>query len=418
MADADFTELRTQEPERAGLKRVLSLPLVVLYGVGVTVGAGIYVLIGVTVSVAGTHAPVSFLLAAVVVALSAASFAELSCRYPLSAGEAAYVQAGFGSKRLALLVGLLVIASATVSSSAISIGASGYIAEFVPLPEKVLVAAVVVMMAGVAAWGIMESVSFAALFTVVEVAGLMAIIVAGLYADPELVTRLGDVVPPLGDVAPWIAVYGAGLLAFFAFVGFEDIVNLAEEVVEPKRTLPWAIFLTLVLSTLIYIGVVSVAVLSVPLDALADAKAPLSFVFTEISGLPPAAISAIAIVATLNGVVVQIVMASRVLYGLAQQGNAPALLARVNALTRTPLMATGAVGVLILILSLFFPLRNLAEATSLIVLVVFVFVNASLSLLKWRGTAPPEKAFTVPLAVPLLGCMSCLLMLIGGLLGV
>ncbi len=409
------TEAAGGLPERAGLRRVLSLPLVVLYGVGVTVGAGIYVLIGVTVSAAGLYAPLSFLLAATVVALSAASFAELSCRYPLSAGEAAYVQAGFGSKRLALIIGLMVIASATVSSSAISIGAAGYVSEFVPLPDKVLVAAIVLLMAGVAAWGIMESVSFAALFTIVEVGGLLAIIVAGLYADPLLVMRMSEIVPPFTEAAPWFAVYGAGLLAFFAFVGFEDIVNLAEEVKEPRRTLPWAIFLTLVISTVIYILVVSVAVLSVPLPALAESKAPLSYVFTEITGLSPAAISAIAIVATLNGVIVQIVMASRVLYGLANQGNAPQLLARINPLTRTPLLATGLVGALILSLALFFPLRDLAEVTSLIVLAIFVFVNASLVLLKWRKTPPPDGAFKVPLLVPVLGCASCLFVLAGGL---
>ena len=149
----------------------------------------------------------------------------------------------------------------------------------------------------------MESVTFTGLFTLIEVAGLLAIVAAGLLNDPTLVFKLKTVIPPLGDSAPWLAVYGSGLLAFFAFVGFEDIVNLAEETHEPRKTLPWAIFLTLLVSTLIYVAVVSVAVLSVSTTDLAASKAPLGLVFHEITGMSSIAINAIAIVATLNGVI-------------------------------------------------------------------------------------------------------------------
>ncbi|NNF79105.1 MAG: amino acid permease [Rhizobiales bacterium] len=398
------------------LKRALSLPLVVLYGIGVTVGAGIYVLIGVTAGKAGVYAPFAFMLAAAVVALSAASFAELSCRFPVSAGEAAYVQEGFRSKRLSLVVGLLVITSAIVSSSAISIGAMGYILEFIKGPENLIIAAVVLAMGAVAAWGIMESVTFASLFTIIEVAGLLVIVAAGFYNDPDLVFRLHAVIPPLGDSAPWIAVYGSGLLAFFAFVGFEDIVNLAEETREPRKTLPWAIFLTLAVSTLIYVLVVTVAVLSVPIESLATSRAPLGFVFHSITGMPSIAISTIAIVATLNGVIVQIIMASRVLYGLARQGNVPAMFGKVSPLTRTPLVATATVVGLILILALFFPLQHLAEMTSRVVLTIFALVNVALFLIKRRKSPPPEDAFTVSIWVPVLGFLSCLFVLAGGFL--
>ncbi len=400
------------------LNRALSLPLVVLYGIGVTVGAGIYVLIGVTAGKAGVYAPFAFLLAAAVVALSAGSFAEMAGRLPVSAGEAAYVQEGFRSKHLALAVGLLVITSAIVSSAAISIGAMGYILEFVDVPEVAIIAFVVLAMGAIAAWGIMESVTFASLFTLIEVAGLLAIVVAGLLNDPTLVFKLKTVVPPLGDSAPWLAVYGSGLLAFFAFVGFEDIVNLAEETREPRKTLPWAIFLTLVVSTLIYVAVVSVAVLSVSTTELAASKAPLGLVFHEITGLSSIAINAIAIVATLNGVIVQIIMASRVLYGLARQNSIPEVFGTVNPVTRTPLVATGTVVGLILFLALFFPLEHLAEMTSRVVLTIFALVNVALFLIKRRGTPAPEGAFTVGIWVPIAGFVSCLFVLAGGLFGV
>ena len=159
------------------LRRSLSLPLVVLYGVGVTIGAGIYVLLGATAGKAGIHAPVSFAMAAIVMAFSAATFAELSARLPVSAGEAAYVRAGFGSAGLSLLVGCLVISSGVVSSAAITVGSIGYIQEFLDLDRYVLVPVILLFMGGVAAWGIKESVTFASLFTLVEAGALVAIIV-------------------------------------------------------------------------------------------------------------------------------------------------------------------------------------------------------------------------------------------------
>ena len=256
-------ELNSGE-KRPRLRRRLTLPLLVLYGLGVTIGAGIYVLVGTTAGRAGIYAPSAFVVAAVVMALTAASFAELSGRYPVSAGEAAYVRAGFRSDLIAIFTGLLVILAGIVSSAAISIGSTGYIRELIDLPQNVLVPMVVLAMGAVAAWGILESVLFAALFTVIEAGGLIAIIVLGFGSDPDLVTRLPDLLPPLFEPGVWSGIASAGLLAFFAFIGFEDLVNVAEETRNPKKTMPWAIFLTLVISTVIYFLVASIAVLTVP----------------------------------------------------------------------------------------------------------------------------------------------------------
>jgi len=396
------------------LRRSLSLPLVVLYGLGVTIGAGIYVLLGATAGRAGLYAPVSFILAAIVMGFSAASFAEMSARFPVSAGEAAYVRAGLKSNALSTVVGFLVIASGVVSSSAITVGATGYIREFADVPVAVLVVAIVAVLGVIAAWGIMQSVLFASLFTIFEAGALAAIVAVGIYANPGLLGELPRVIPPPGDLAAWAGVSSAGLLAFFAFIGFEDIVNLAEEVKEPERTLPWAIFLTLVLGTVFYFSVTAVAILSVPLDELAASPAPLSFVFGHITGASPVVITLIAIVATLNGVIIQIIMASRVLYGLAKQGSIPALFANINRRTRTPLIATGAVTAIVLLLALTAPLENLAEWTSRIVLVIFSLVNLSLFVLKRRGSPPPDGAFAVALWVPVGGFVTCVCLLVSG----
>lgn len=399
------------------LRRSLGLGLVVLYGLGVTIGAGIYVLLSAAAQKAGVHAPMAFVCASVVMGFSAASFAELSARIPVSAGEAAYVHLGFGSRKLSALVGFLVIASGTVSSAAIAAGSTGYIREFVDVPPSFLVVVIVLMLSAVAAWGIVESVLFAGIFTVFEAGALLVIVGAGVWNEPQILNELPRIVPSLGDSAAWAGIAGAGLLAFFAFIGFEDMVNLAEEVKQPERTLPRAIFLTLFLGTLLYFMVTAVAVLAVPVGELATSEAPLSFVFERITGASPALITIIAIAATLNGVVIQIVMASRVLYGLAKQGSIPAPFARVDPRTQTPLIATGTVAAAVMLLALLVPLENLAEWTSRIVLVVFTLVNASLILIKRKGTPPPEGAFTVRVWVPVLGVVTCIALLAAGWLG-
>lgn len=393
------------------LKRTLTLPLLVLYGLGVTIGAGIYVLVGATVGRAGIHAPLSFVLAALVMAPSACAFAEMACRYPVSAGEAAYVRAGLASAALAVLVGLLVVGSGVVSAATVSIGAVGYLRVFIDVPQPVLVPLVVLAMGGVAAWGILQSVTLAAIFTLIEIGGLLLIIGGGLTGGTDAVADLGAILPSMDSPAPWIGIAGAGLLAFFAFVGFEDMVNVAEEVKRPERTMPAAIFLTLAVSTLMYVLVVTVAVLRVPVDELAASTAPLGLVFERVTGLTPALISAIAVVATLNGVIVQIIMASRVLYGLACQGSLPALLRRVNPVTQTPLLATALVVGIVLLLAMAFPLEGLAETTSRFTLSVFALVNVALLNLKRRGVPAPPGSYTVPAWVPFVGVVSCVLLL-------
>jgi len=395
-----------------GLKRVLGLTLVVLYGLGVTIGAGIYVLIGATAGQAGIYAPVSFCIAALVMAPTAASFAELSSRMPVSAGEAAYVREGLKSRGLALIVGLLVVTAGIVSAAAVAIGAAGYISVFIEAPDGLIISLVVLAMGLAAAWGIMESVSLAGVLTLIEIGGLILIVVAGIGTDPSIVLRFGEIVPSSFDPLIWSGIFSAGLLAFFAFIGFEDLVNIAEEVKEPLKVLPWAIFLTLGLSTLIYVCVVAVAVLSVPLEDLAASKAPLGFVYERVTGGSPLVIGAIAIMATLNGIIVQMIMASRVLYGLSVQGNLPGILSKVSPLTRTPLIATALVAALILVLALAFPIEGLAEITSRVTLTIFSLVNLALLRLKLREDAPPEGIFTVGLWVPVVGLSASLLLLV------
>ena len=411
-------EAKGTSPTRArpALVRSLNMPLAVLFGLGVTIGAGIYVLIGATAGRAGMHAPLAFLLAGLVMAPTAASFAEFASRMPVSAGEAAYVRAGFGSERLALLIGLMVVAVGMISAAAIAKGSAGYFREFVGLPTVAIITGVVLLMGAVAAWGIMQSVAIAGLMTLIEIGGLLVIIFYGATRSPDLITHIPAIWIGLDSFAAVTGVLSASLLAFFAFIGFEGLANIAEEVKDPQRTLPKAIFLTLAISTLLYILIVWIALVSVPRDELAAARAPLSLVFQRVTGASPFAISAIAIVATVNGIIALMVMASRVIYGMADRQMLPSGLAHVSPRTRTPTNATALVVVGVLVLALAFPLEELAETTSRLTLVIFAFVNAALVLLKRKGDPLTAGTFSVPIAVPIAGCVLCVALLFGGLL--
>ena len=394
------------------LVRSLTLTHAVLYGLGVTIGAGIYVLVGLAAGRSGMHAPLAFMGAALVMAFSAASFAELGTRMPVSASEAAYVHAAFRLDWLSLGVGLLVVTTATVSAATISVGSAGYVAVFLPVPAPWIISVVVLAMGVVACLATVQSVTFAAIMTLVEVGGLVLIIIAGLGHGTDVVTRLPEIWPSSGDSTAWIGIAGTALIAVFAFIGFEHLVNVAEEMKEPSRTLPRALFLTLGLTALIYGVVVWIAVTAVPPEELARSSAPLALVFERLTGLPLVTMSAIAIVATLNGIIVHMIMIARVIYGLADQGSLPKALTRLNPVTHTPLLAT-AIGIgAILVLALAVPLAGLADLTAGFTLVIFTVVNLALIRIKSRNEAPPLGTFICPRWVPFAGLVSSVLLLV------
>ncbi len=392
------------------LKRGLNLPLLVLYGLGTTIGAGIYALVGVVVGSAGLHAPFAFLLSAALVAFSAFSFAEMSSRLPRSAGEAVYVHAGFGLRWLALAVGLLVILAGIVSCATLARGFAGYFQELVDLPAWLGIVLVVILLGAAAAWGITESVALAGIITLVETAGLLFVVWSGREAFTLLPGRWMEIVPPL-EGGVWLGMLSAVVVAFYAFIGFEDMVNVAEEVKDVERTLPKAILLTLALTSLLYFLVGLVAVLAVPAAELAASDAPLALLVRQTTGGSGAWISLVAVIAVLNGALIQIIMTARVLYGLGAQGWLPRFFALVHPRRRTPVLATAMVCAAIFVFSLALPLETLARGTSLVTLTVFSIVNLALWRLKGRVPAPPG-AVVYPRWISLCGCAVCAVVLV------
>jgi len=240
-------ESKTRKP----LRRSLSLPLLTLYGLGTTIGAGVYVLLGKVVQSAGMYAPLSFILSCTIAAFRAFTFAELAARFPKSAGEAVYVHEGFNSRCFAILIGLLVVAAGTVSSAIIVSGYVGYLREFIDITDWPPILLTLIGLGCTAVWGITQSVTIAAIGTLIEISGLMLIIWGGQSQLVEVPDRLPELMPPF-ETDAWLGIVAGGVLAFYAFLGFEDIVNVVEETREPERSLPRAIIATLLITLVLY----------------------------------------------------------------------------------------------------------------------------------------------------------------------
>lgn len=381
------------------LKRSISLPMIVLYGLGTTIGAGIYVLIGKVAAVAGLYMSVSFVIASLLAVFTVLSFSELVARFPKSAGEAVYLHEGFGIRWLSLSIGLCVMFAGLISSAAISRGFVGYLHEFFYVDDWLAIVLLVGALGALAAWGISESIAAAVVATLVETGGLMFVIWVSRDSFTTLPGRISDFLPPF-QVAEWSAILAASILAFYAFIGFEDMVNVAEEVKDVRRNLPKAMILTLVVTTIFYVALALAATLSLSIDELSASRAPLALLVEHHAGPEAAsAIALVALVAVLNGALIQIVMAARVIYGLSRQGWIPVIFSTVHPRFRTPLLATGMVTACVMAFALWLPLATLAEITSVLTLFVFAAVNLALCRIKFRSDTEPGH-FTIPLWVP------------------
>lgn len=392
------------ENPQPALKRSLTLPLLTLYGLGNILGAGIYVLIGKVVATAGIFTPWSFLVASVIAGLTAFTYAELSTRYPLSAGEAVYLQAGFNLKLLSSSVGLLIVLAGIISAATIARGFVGYFQQFFDFPGPLVIALLLLSLGTLAIWGIVESVRVAALLTLAEILGLVIVIWVGLPDMATLGESLVSMSKPV-EFSHWNGILLGGILAFYAYIGFEDMVNVAEEVRNPMKTMPAAILIALVVSTLLYTLVAVVAVASGSVAELGQSDAPLALIYQRSVGQQPVLISAIAMAAVVNGALIQIIMASRICYGLAAQGWIPAIFGRVHPRTRTPHLATVIITGVILIMALWLPIETLARVTSLLLLVVFAAINLALIRIQ-RNPELEHEGFSVPFWVPLAGFIS------------
>jgi len=391
------------------LIRRLSLPLLIFYGIGTILGAGIYVLVGKVAGEAGFYTPFSFMLASLLAAFSAFSYAELAARFPRSAGEAIYIEEGFGIKKLSVAVGLMIVAVGIVSVATLAHGFAGYFKFFFELPEPLIVISLVLFVGVVCGWGIGQSVLIASIMTIVEIIGLLIILYVGRDAFTLLPVKIPEMIPPF-DASIWAGIFMGSFIAFYAYLGFEDIVNVAEEAIKPRINIPRAVIISLIVTTIFYILISVVAIVLVSPQELALSNAPLAMIYNITTGQSPVVITIISLISVLNGALIQVIMASRVLYGMSRKQWLPGKIGEVNRTTHTPLIATTIVTGFILFFALSFPLLSLAKITSFITLNVFMLIN--FALLKLKYSKKEHDGFTVPLWVPLLGGVSTLLFIL------
>jgi amino acid transporter len=380
-----------------------------LYGLGSMLGAGIYGLIGKAAGLVGNAVWLAFVVALVAALLTALTYASLGSRYPRAAGAAYVTERAFGLPLLSFTVGIALVCSGLTSVATQSRVFAANLAALLNLeaiPLWWLAIGFLLVLAAIAFRGIRESMWANVLCTLVEAAGLVLVIAVGLSYWGS--TDLLEMPETAGAEADWLILMQGAVLTFFAFIGFEDTFNVAEECRDPKRTIPLGLILAMALAALLYIAVAITAVSVVPWGELAEAPGPITEVVRRAAPIiPPIVFTAITLFAVTNTALVNYVTASRLIYGMARQGLLPARLGDVHVDRRTPHIAIATLFLVTVPLALIGTIAELAAATVLLLLMVFAIVNAALFVLK-RRVGEAEGSFEIPVAIPAAGALVCL----------
>ncbi len=393
------------------LNRSIGLFALTLYGIGDILGSGIYGLVGKAAGEMGSAVWLGFFISMVAAGLTGLSYASLSSRYPRAGGAAYTTYRAFNNGFVAYVVGLAVLASGLTSMATAARVFAGYFTGMgLPLPPTVVALLFAAFVAAVVYRGIRESIFTNSIFTFVEIGGLLFILLIGArYIGSTNYLDATTAANPSGEIGLSLLLTGA-VLTFYSFVGFEDMINVAEEVKEPRKTMPRGLILAIAISSLIYMGISIVAVSVIPPMELAASNQPLVDVVAKAAPWFPTPIfSVIAMFAVANTALLNFIMGSRLLYGMSVHGLVPKYLNKIHPERRTPHLAVFTVTVLFMILILSGDVSSLAKATSVLLLSCFVVVNIALIVLQRRETI--EGAFEVPSFIPIVGSLICIAML-------
>jgi len=372
------------------LRRALGLGALTFYGVGIILGAGIYSVIGVAAAQTGDSVWLSFAIGSVVALLTALSYAELATTYPQTSAEFAYLRRALPRwPSIAIVTGLLVALSGAATTSTVAIAFAGYLRSFVEVPPELVAYGLLGAATAINLVGIKESAWVNAAFTLIEASGLLLFIGLGVGSD-RFATAL--------SATPDLGVFSGAALVFFSFLGFENIANLAEEAKRPRRDISRAIFLSLAIATTLYILVALAAVALIPATQLGETQAPLVDAARAKSTTVASALGAIALFATANTALVSLLVASRVVFGMAREGELPASLASLFARRKTPWAATLAVAGMAAALIPLGRVDVVASISSFASLLAFATVNVALILLRYREPRA-KRPFRVPGAI-------------------
>ncbi len=402
-------------PQRADapqLARAIGPVQLTLYALGSMLGSGIYGLVGKAAGIVGNAVWLSFVSALFAAMLTALAYASLGSRYPRAGGAAYVAERAFGLPILSFVVGLALVCSGLASVATQSRVFALSLAQALgveQIPIEALVIGFLLLMAGIVFRGIRESMWVNVTSTIIEATGLLIVIAVGISYWGSV--DYFELPPEKADAGTALLILQGSILTFFAFIGFEDTYNVAEEVKNPERSLPIAVISAMLIATVLYIAVAISAVSVVPYQQLAEAPAPLAAVMEHAAPeFPSLILTIITMFAVGNTALLNYITASRMLYGMSNQGLLPAVVGRVHASRQTPHVAVLILLLILVPLSLSGTIAQLATATVLLLMFVFAVVNASLFVLKRRPGEPPGQ-FEVPAFVPLLGALLCVVLL-------
>ncbi|BBH68780.1 amino acid permease [Actinoplanes sp. OR16] len=402
------------EQEQPTLNRVIGPALLLLFVVGDILGTGVYALTGKVANEVGGAVWLPFLLAFVVALLTAFSYLELVTKYPRAAGAALYTHKAFGIHFLTFMVTFAVMCSGLTSASSASKAFAGNFAEAfdLTLGDGFALTAIalgfITLVALINFRGVGESVKANVVLTCVELTGLLIVIFIGAWAlgggDGDL-SRLTEFNTPAGDSIT-LSVTAGTALAFFAMVGFEDSVNMAEETRDPVRIFPKVMLTGLCITGLIYVLVAISAVALVSPAELGEGDTPLlKVVSAGAPGFPLGIFAFITMFAVANSALINMMMASRLLYGMANERVLPRVLGRVHRTRRTPWVGIVFTTVIAFGLIWFADLTALGGTTALLLLCVFTVVNVAVLVL--RRDPVDHDHFKAPTVIPVLGALAC-----------
>ncbi|MCI2423163.1 APC family permease [Saccharopolyspora sp. K220] len=403
-----------QEP---GLKKVMGPKLLLFFVVGDILGTTIYSLTGKVAGLVGGALWIPFLVAFVVAFLTAFSYLELVGKYPKAGGAPLYVHKAFGVHFLTFVIAFAVMCSGITSASSAAQAFSGdylegIFGEGVSSVSWLVAIGFLLLLAAINFRGVGESVKMNVVLTCVELTGLAIVIVFGLYAifagahsadvepDPSRLMQFNT------ETTPLLAITSATALAFFAMVGFEDSVNMAEETKNPAKNFPRALLLGMVITASIYLLIALITSTLVPTDKLAESDGPLLLVVKAAAPwFPPLLFSLIALFAVTNTALINMLMASRLVYGMSQEKIISRQFGRVHPTRRTPWVSILFTSLIAVILVSSLEIADLGSTTSLLLLAVFAVVNVAVLVL--RKDKVEHQHFKAPTWMPVLGALTC-----------
>ena len=389
----------------AKLERSLGSIRLAFYGVGTIVGAGIYTVIGAAAGQAGYGLLYSFMLAAIAAGLSALSYAELASTYPSAGAEFTFVKKAFPRRHWpAFLTGWTVTFHGAATIAAVLLAFGGYLRTFVDLPQLLLCYGLLLGLVAIALSGIKKSSTATVIMVLVQLAGLLVLVVVGLYAEGAPAAKQVVAAPPIDGVI------AATATLFFIFTGFEHMSALSGEVKDPGRSIPRAYLLTMLFTTGTYLLIgFTVLQISVPSE-IAGVDSPLSMAASNVNSWLPIVVAIAALFATANGAFSGLLAVSRLLFGMAKTRELPSAMTKTN-VAHAPwvsiLVVTGAVSIFLL----FGDIKTVASMSSLGALLVFSAVNVSLIKLRLMKSAA-SGPFKVPLNVGMIPIPSVVAILI------